>query len=136
VGARERGRGRIEGAVRLLGAAAALRERLGAAATPSASVTLPIVTHEEYGRQVVAARTALGAPAFERAWSAGVLLSLDDALDEALATTAPELRSWAAAPLSPPTRRSHVQSEAPAEQPPPPINSGRTISSSAPDRLG
>jgi predicted ATPase/transcriptional regulator with XRE-family HTH domain len=73
-------------AVRLLGAAAALRDGLDEeAASPNWSVAIPAVTHPEYADQVARIRTAMGGSAFDAAWSAGRQLSADEATAEALA---------------------------------------------------
>jgi predicted ATPase/DNA-binding SARP family transcriptional activator/Tfp pilus assembly protein PilF len=64
-------------AVRLLAAAVAIREKTGAARDT--------VDHGEFERELEALRTGLGETAFSRAWSAGSLLSAEDAVAEALA---------------------------------------------------
>ncbi|MGH2603351.1 MAG: hypothetical protein ACRDJ9_28705, partial [Dehalococcoidia bacterium] len=64
-------------ATRLLGAAEALREQIGA---PVAPVDLP--AHE---RAVATVQAALSAPGFKAAWAAGRVLSLDQAMEVALA---------------------------------------------------
>jgi predicted ATPase/class 3 adenylate cyclase len=68
--------GRMERAVRLLGASAALRERLGA----------PVPASERAGheRRVATARATLGEDAFAAAWAAGQASSLEAAVAEAL----------------------------------------------------
>jgi non-specific serine/threonine protein kinase len=57
------GRGRVERAASLFGAAAALCERLGA--------PLPMAVRPDHDRATAAVRRALGEPAFEAAWHAG-----------------------------------------------------------------
>jgi predicted ATPase len=69
--------------VRLLGAAAALRENLGSAASRNWSVAVPEVTHPEYAQEVAELRAAVGDAAFEAAWSAGRQLTLEQALTAA-----------------------------------------------------
>jgi len=63
-------------AVRLLAAAVAIREKTGAARDT--------VDHGEFERELAALRIGLGETAFSRAWSAGSLLSAEDAVAEAL----------------------------------------------------
>jgi predicted ATPase/class 3 adenylate cyclase len=64
-------------AVPLLGAAAALREGIGVSVPPSERAA--------YDRAVASARDLLGAAAFATAWSAGLALTLDGAVELALA---------------------------------------------------
>ena len=71
-----------ERAVRLAGAADALRASLGAAAHPA--------ERDHLRTWLSAASSALGAAAFGAAWDAGLRLSLDGAFDEALAAAGPE----------------------------------------------
>jgi non-specific serine/threonine protein kinase len=69
--------GRTERSATLLGAAAPVRERLGA--------SLPPAFRTAHDRTVDALRATLGAPAFAAAWQAGAALSLEEALEYALA---------------------------------------------------
>jgi hypothetical protein len=64
-----------ERAVRLLGAAAALRERMG--------LLRPPVERPEYDQRVSELRRTLGETAFAAAWSAGQAMSLEEAVTEA-----------------------------------------------------
>ena len=64
-------------AVYLLGAAQAINDRMGAVWEPE--------DHPEYARHQVAVRAALGEEAFAAAWAAGYALSLEDAIERALA---------------------------------------------------
>ena len=61
----------------LLGAAAALREESG--------VPVPASEREDHDRAVAAARTTLGETAFAAAWAAGRALTMEEAVNEALA---------------------------------------------------
>jgi hypothetical protein len=70
-----------ERAARLLGAAQALREQLGA--------PMPPVERPDYERFVTAIRTALGEGAFNHAWSEGKRVPLDEAIAEACAADDP-----------------------------------------------
>ena len=70
--------GRPERAARLCGAAAALREELGAFHSPLAA------RRAEHDRTVAAARAALGEEAFESAWAKGYALPLDEAIKDTL----------------------------------------------------
>jgi hypothetical protein len=65
-----------ERAARLFGAAAALRETLGAPLPPSDRV--------EYERRLATLRSTLGEPAFASAWNAGRALTWQQAADDAL----------------------------------------------------
>jgi hypothetical protein len=65
-----------ERAARLLGAAAALREVLGA--------PVPAREREDHNRAVAALRTALGETAFAEDWTAGEALPVEKAVAEAL----------------------------------------------------
>jgi predicted ATPase/DNA-binding SARP family transcriptional activator/Tfp pilus assembly protein PilF len=75
----DRTEGQAERAARLFGAAEALRESLDAPITPP---YLP-----EYQREVSTLRAALSEAAFEKAWSAGRALTLEQAIVLALALT-------------------------------------------------
>jgi predicted ATPase/DNA-binding SARP family transcriptional activator len=66
-----------ERAARLLGAASALRERIGTVLTPAREA--------DHDRHVQAARQALGVEGFTRAWDAGQALPPEQAVAEALA---------------------------------------------------
>ena len=70
------GRGRMERAVRLLGAADALRCRIG---TPLVPLHQPL--HE---RHVAAAKAALGEEQFQQGWAAGQTLMMEQAIEEAV----------------------------------------------------
>jgi predicted ATPase/transcriptional regulator with XRE-family HTH domain len=71
------GLGQAERAARLLAAAAALRERLGA--------PLPLAFRTAHDRTIAAVRRALGEAAFAAAWNPGAAMPVEDALAEALA---------------------------------------------------
>lgn len=71
-----------ERAVRVAGAADALRESLGATAHPA--------ERDHLRTWLSAARRALGEQAFAAAWAAGRLLSFDDAFADALDAAGPE----------------------------------------------
>ncbi len=86
-------RGEPERAARLCGAAAALRDAIGA--------PLPPEDRADYERIVAAARAALGDDAFAAAWAAGRALSLDQAIAEA--APAPSDATAAPAPAVIPT---------------------------------
>jgi tetratricopeptide (TPR) repeat protein len=73
--------GQMERATRLSGAAAALRDEIGA--------PLPPADRPAYERAVAALHTALGDDAFEAYWEAGRALSLEQAIAEALAPGEP-----------------------------------------------
>jgi tetratricopeptide (TPR) repeat protein len=75
----------LEPAVWLFGAAAALRARLGPAASRAWSIPLTPANRDEYERQVAAARAALGEEGFEAAWAKGQRLPLERVIAEALA---------------------------------------------------
>src|SRR5207249_1624827 len=68
------GQGQPERAARLLGAAVAVRERLG--------VALPPVFQSTHDGAVAAVRATLGAPAFAAAWAEGQTLTPDAAVDQ------------------------------------------------------
>lgn len=77
----QRGRGRItqtrqKQAIRLWGAAEALREEIGC--------PLPQCLREEYNRNVAVARQTLGAEAFSAAWIEGHAMTLEQAVAYAL----------------------------------------------------
>jgi non-specific serine/threonine protein kinase len=74
------GQGQPERAARLFAAAAALRERLG--------VQLPLAMRSAHDRAVASVCAALGDADFMAAWAAGQALSMDEAVDEALAAPA------------------------------------------------
>jgi hypothetical protein len=69
---------RKQRAARLFGAAAALREAIGA--------PLPPVEHAAYDRSVAALRAALPEAAFAAAWAEGRRMTVDQAIDTALET--------------------------------------------------
>jgi len=73
--------GRFERAARLLGAAARLRESIGAPAHP--------VDRADHERTVAASLAGLGQSAYDAAWRAGLSMSLDDVISSAVA---PETR--------------------------------------------
>ena len=68
--------GRLEAAARLFGAAERLREAIGA--------PLPPTERERYEHSVAIPRDSLPADTFAQAWAAGRVLSLDEAIAEAL----------------------------------------------------
>ena len=70
------GTGHYERAVRLFGAAKALREVLGA--------LLPPVDQADHDKSVASARAALGGPAFAAAWAEGRAMTLEQAIEYAL----------------------------------------------------
>jgi len=71
------GRGWAERAARLLGAAQAMQAQTGAPSPPS--------TRADYLRTIADARQELGAEPFEAMWAAGAAMSLNEAVDLALA---------------------------------------------------
>jgi predicted ATPase/transcriptional regulator with XRE-family HTH domain len=75
-------------AVRVLGAAAALREQQGSNRGINWSVSLPDETHADYALEVAATRATLGAAIFDAAWAAGRALSLEQAIAEGVAACA------------------------------------------------
>jgi predicted ATPase len=75
----------LERAVRLFGAAAAVRATLGAAAARSWSIPVAPANRDAYERQVAAARAALGEEAFAAAWAEGEALLPEQAIGLALA---------------------------------------------------
>nr|MDQ2831208.1 tetratricopeptide repeat protein [Chloroflexota bacterium] len=79
MGAARHKQGRTERAVRLLGAAAALREEVGSPLTP--------VERRAYEREVAGLRAALGDARFDAAWASGQALSLQQAINEATSIT-------------------------------------------------
>ena len=76
-------------AARLFGAAAALRDRLGAAASRSWAIPMAPPHREAYEHQVTATRAALGIEAFETAWAEGRCLAVEQAVAEALLAMPP-----------------------------------------------
>jgi non-specific serine/threonine protein kinase len=76
------GLGRMESAVRLFAAAAALRG-------PVPWIPSPGHMDAEYAQKAQEARVALGPERFAAAWAAGAALSLDEALGEAASLAAP-----------------------------------------------
>ena len=78
---------RLEPVVRLLGAAAAVREQLPPDLGSNWSVAMPGTTHPGYAVCVASLRSALGEAAFETAWSAGLRRPVDQAVAEAQAIT-------------------------------------------------
>ena len=80
-------RAAVSRAVRLLGAAAALRAAAGAPLWPA--------DQPGYEGMVAAARTSLGAAVFAATWAAGRVLTLEQAVAEALGDDIPESRSSA-----------------------------------------
>ncbi len=72
-------------AARLCGAAAGLRDRLGAAAARSWAIPLAPPHHDAYAHQVAATRTALGNEVFETAWREGRAMTPEQAVADALA---------------------------------------------------
>jgi len=74
------GAGWAERAARLLGAAQAMQAKTGVPSPPSVAA--------DYQRTVADARQALGSEQFDRAWSEGQAMSLDEAVDLALAEQA------------------------------------------------
>ncbi len=86
-----------ERAVRVLGAAVALREEVGTAIYAG--------LRHAHAASVSAARTALGEEAFEAAWMAGRALPIEAAIAEALAMSEEGVATdGAARPLSVPAR--------------------------------
>jgi non-specific serine/threonine protein kinase len=71
--------GRFERAARLLGAAARLREAIGAPVHP--------VDRADHERTVAASEAALGPQAYAAAWQAGRAMIIDDVIDLAVATS-------------------------------------------------
>jgi predicted ATPase len=72
-------------AVHLFGAAAALRDRLGGAASRSWAIPLAPPHHDEYAHQVAATRATLGDEAFDTTWQEGRAMTPDQAVAWALA---------------------------------------------------
>jgi tetratricopeptide (TPR) repeat protein len=70
--------GRYEHSARLLGAAEALREHFG--------LRRPPVDQAEHDRRVVSARTALGETVFVTTWAEGLAMTLEQAIEYALAS--------------------------------------------------
>jgi predicted ATPase/transcriptional regulator with XRE-family HTH domain len=73
----------LERAARLFGAAAALRDRLGSAASRSWEIPLVPLNRERYEHQVAATRAMLGEEVFEVAWAEGRQLPVEQAIAEA-----------------------------------------------------
>ena len=71
--------GQVENAVRACAAATASREAIGLARSPHREA--------EMETRLEAARTDLGEPAFEAAWTTGRTWTLDEAIDHSLAST-------------------------------------------------
>jgi ATP/maltotriose-dependent transcriptional regulator MalT len=84
------GPGWAERAARLLGAARAMQAQTGTPSPPS--------TASDYARTVADARRMLGDEQFEAAWTAGAAMSLDEAVEYALAETAEPIIRRAAGP--------------------------------------
>jgi non-specific serine/threonine protein kinase len=82
--------GRFERAARLLGAAARLREAIGAPVHP--------VDRADHERTVAASEAALGAPAYAAAWHAGQTMSIDEILE--LVVSAPLTSAEVVAPAN------------------------------------
>jgi hypothetical protein len=78
-------RDQLIAATRLFGAATALRDGLGAAASRSWAIPLAPPNRDAYERQLAATRVALGAQAFEVALAEGRRLAVEHAIAEALA---------------------------------------------------
>jgi predicted ATPase/transcriptional regulator with XRE-family HTH domain len=97
---------RMERAVRLFGAAAALRDTLG----------LPLASenHAHHERWVAAARAALGEEGFKQAWAEGQAMGLQEAMADALDATLPVLGAGGGAqPPAPPPARATGGVESP-----------------------
>jgi DNA-binding CsgD family transcriptional regulator/tetratricopeptide (TPR) repeat protein len=86
--------GRIERAVRLFAAAAALRGAVVAAPAPDQ-------IDPRHNERALAARAALGPERFAAVWAAGVPLSLDEALDEAASLADPAVSASPGGPGAP-----------------------------------
>jgi predicted ATPase/transcriptional regulator with XRE-family HTH domain len=84
IGGRLGSQSQLHSAVRLLGAAHSVRAELHDAASVSWSISLLTVSHPEYAGNVAALRAVLGDAAFEAAWAAGVRLSMEHAIVQAL----------------------------------------------------
>jgi predicted ATPase/transcriptional regulator with XRE-family HTH domain len=85
VAARHALHAQLVGIARLFGAAAALRDRLGAAAARTWAIPLAPPHRDAYAEQVAATRTALGDKAFLTAWKEGCIMTPDRAVLDALA---------------------------------------------------
>ena len=83
------GPGWADRSARLLGAAQAMQAVTGAPSPPSAMA--------DYERTVADARQALGSERFEAAWAAGAAMSLEEAVDLALAAPGPDAATRRAA---------------------------------------
>ncbi|MBV9544131.1 MAG: tetratricopeptide repeat protein, partial [Chloroflexi bacterium] len=77
-------RAQLESAVRLLGAAHAVREQLDSAGSRSWSISLLTLIHPEYAHQIAALRAVLGDAAFDAAWLAGRRVPVEEAIVRAL----------------------------------------------------
>ena len=73
--------GQFARAARLLGAAARLREAIGAPVHP--------VDRADHDRAVQASQSALGGEAYAAAWASGQTLSVDDVIDDAARSAEP-----------------------------------------------
>lgn len=87
-------------AARLYGAAEAQREAIGAPVGPFYKA--------EYQREVATVRQILGLTECEAIWNAGRLLSIDDAVAEALAFSIPSTNVTSDSPASPPSMASSL----------------------------
>ena len=87
------GPGWADRSARLLGAAQAMQAVTGAPSPPSAMA--------DYERTVADARQALGSERFEAAWAAGAAMSLEEAVDLALAAPGPDAPAAAEQPAAP-----------------------------------
>jgi non-specific serine/threonine protein kinase len=76
--------GRSERAARLLGAAARLRESIGAPVHP--------VDRADHERTVAMAQVALGMQAFEASWRAGQSMTIDEVIEHAVAAVPENLQ--------------------------------------------
>jgi tetratricopeptide (TPR) repeat protein len=68
---------------RLLGAASALRDRLGSAASRSVTIPVASTNRDDYIHAVAATRAALGDQSFDVAWSEGRALPAEETIAEA-----------------------------------------------------
>jgi predicted ATPase/transcriptional regulator with XRE-family HTH domain len=88
IAAQEQQPSRLQAAVRLLGAAAALREAHGGATKRYWALSLPLDTVAFHAQQVAATRAVVGDAEFEAAWDAGRRLSVEEAIAEAQVASA------------------------------------------------